>query len=159
MEARCLLNLMTARCIASLPLSVLVLCCAACVVEQRSAQGILVDVAASSAPCGDSPRYLIATAVGGHRARLNQEPATAIPEICHRLREVLAYRAEKVVFVNAEADVPWEEFLELVDHVWPETDVVSILTPKVESLAHRTYCLYPSCRDCTAFGGFRARKR
>ena len=146
---------MTTQNVASLSLSVLVLCCAACVVEQRSAQGILVDVAASSAPCGDPPHHLVATATGGHRARLNKEQDATIPEVCRRLREVLVYLVEKVVYVNADAGVSWGEFMELIDHVWPETDVVSILTPQVEVLARRTACLYPSCRDCAKLGGFR----
>ena len=137
--------------------SVLFLCCAACTRDTGPAKGIIIDVASSSAPCGDSPRTLVATAIGAHKARLNQEPVAAIPEVCRRLREVLSYRAEKVVYVNAEAEVPWEDFMELVDNVWPETDVVSILTPEVEVLGRRTHCLHPSCRDFTRFGGFRTR--
>jgi hypothetical protein len=140
-----------------LSISVLFLCCAACTTDKGPAKGILVDIASSSMPCGDSPRVLVATAIGGHKARLNQEPVAAIPEVCRRLREVLSYRGEKVVYVNAKAEVPWEDFMELVDNVWPQTDVVSILTPEVEVLARRTYCLHPSCRDCTRLGGFRTR--
>jgi hypothetical protein len=84
-------------------------------------------------------------------------PAATIPEAAQRLREVMSTRAEKVVFVKAEADVSWGEFVELVDHVWPEVDVVSILTPQVEMLARRTHCLSTSGRVCAGFGGFRAR--
>ena len=145
--------------IATLSGALLILCCAACVRGKGPVKGVVVDLASSSEPCGDSPRTLVATAIGGHKARLNQQPDAAIPEVCRQLREVLRYRAEKVVYVNAEADVTWGEFMELVDHVRPETDVVSILTPKVEVLARRSACLRPSCRDCTKFGGFRGRNR
>jgi biopolymer transport protein ExbD len=134
---------------------VLILCGGACIMEKDATQGIIVDLPSASAPCGDASRELVATAIGRHRARLNEEPDATIPEVCRRLQEVLVYRAEKVVYVNAAADVSWGEFMELIDHVWPETNVVSILTPKAEALARQTGCLYPSCRDCSKLGGFR----
>ena len=125
----------------------------------HSRTATVVDVASTSVPpCGDSGN-IVATAIKGHKAKLNAEPVAALPAVRRRLREVLSYRAEKLVYVRAESDVPWSEFIELVDNVWPETDVVSILTPQVEAQAGRTYCLQPSCRDCTGLGGFRSRSR
>ena len=62
--------------------------------------------------------------------------------------------AEKVVYVQAEPDVPWGEFIELVDHAWPEANVVSILTSRVEARARRTSCRGLSSRDLTGLGGF-----
>lgn len=146
------------RIINAFSLLVVILCIGACTGESKATKGLLVDVATSSAPCGDS-RNVIAVAMGGHRARLNIEPDASIPEVTQRLREIMSTRAEKVVFVKAQANVSWGDFLELVDHVWPEADVVSIFTPQVEALARQTYCLSPSCRDCTGFGGFRPRNR
>jgi hypothetical protein len=138
---------------------VLILFCAGCVTEREPPKGFLVDVASSAAPCGDS-RPLVATAIGGHKARTNYEGDAAIPEACRLMREVLKTRAEKVVFVKAEADVTWGEFMELVDRVWPEPDVVSIFTLETEAMADDTYCLNPSYHsDYTRFGGFRSRTR
>jgi hypothetical protein len=59
------------------------------------------------------------------------------------LREALRYRAEKVVYVEAEPGVTWGEFLTLVDHVWTEADVVSLITPQVDALARKSICLTP----------------
>jgi len=73
----------------------------------------MVDLAASAESCGDSSN-IVAVAVGRHRARLNAEPDVTFPEAVQGLREVMTYRAEKIVYVKAEADVSWGEFLELV---------------------------------------------
>jgi hypothetical protein len=138
----------------------LILFCAGCVTKREPPEGFLVDVPSAAEPCGSYPLHLVATAIGGHKATLNSEGDAAIPEVRRLLREVLKTRAEKLVFVKAEADVTWGEFMELVDHVWPETDVVSILTPETEAMARRTYCLHPSPHsDYAKFGGFRLRAR
>jgi biopolymer transport protein ExbD len=79
-------------------------------------RGFLLDVAASPDPCGDG-EPIVAVAIGKHRAKLNSEPATTIVKAAQRLHEVMSYRADKVVFVKAERDVPWGEFLELVDQL------------------------------------------
>jgi biopolymer transport protein ExbD len=134
------------------------MCGAACQRGSGTAKGFMVDLATSAESCGDS-RTIVAVAVGRHRAKLNAEPDATFPEVVQRLREVMSYRAEKVVYVKAEAEVSWGEFLELVGDVWPEVNAVSILTPQVEAMARRTYCLGPSCRDCTKFGGFPTRTR
>src|SRR5882762_6648576 len=95
--------------------SVIFACCASCAKHTGPATGIRVDIASADTPCGDSPHLLVATAIGGHKAKLDQEPEASILEVCRRLRGILSYRAEKVVYVNAEADVPWGDFMELVD--------------------------------------------
>ncbi len=137
----------------------LILFCLGCVPERGPPKGFFIDVASSAAPCGES-RNIVATAVGEEKARLNAEGDAPIPEVCRKMREVLKHRAEKVVYVRAEADVTWGEFMVLVDQVWPETDVVSILTPKTEAMVRLTLCLHPSVHsDYTKFGGFRSRTR
>ena len=104
---------------------------------------------AKSRECGaDDIRLIIVTAIGSHRVRFGAEPDRTIFEFALRLREVMSVRAEKLIYVKADAGVSWEEFLELLDVVWPEADVVSIITPRVEALAQGRYCLNPSCGDC-----------
>jgi hypothetical protein len=147
---------MSTRTLAVLSVPMLFICGAACNRENVASKGIMVDLATSPKSCGDGS-HIIAVAIGGHRAKLNAEPDAAFPEVVQRLRKVMSYRAEKIVYVKAEAEVSWGEFLELVDDVWPEVNVVSVLTPQVE--VRRTYCLSPSCRDCTRFGGLPMRSR
>jgi len=127
----------------------------ACTRGGRSTGLLIIDIA--SAPdlatllgtdaCGDE-RYLVAVAKGHAQVKLNMGPAVPSTEAVQRIHEVMRFRAQKVVFVKADADVPWGQFVEMVDRVWPEADVVSIVTPRVEALAAQRYCLSPSCRDC-----------
>ena len=119
----------------------------ACGNAKKPATGLLVDLATAPEHCGDG-RNIVAIAVGQHRARLNAETDMPIERIGKRLHEVQRYRAEKLTYVTAEADVPWGEFLELVDRVWSESDLVSLITPKVKALAEQRICLAPSCGQC-----------
>jgi hypothetical protein len=104
--------------------------------------------------CGES-RDIVAVALENHRAKLNAEPEAPIADLKLRLHEVMSTRAEKLVYVTADAEVPWGEFMELIDGVWPEVDVVSLLTHQVRAAAARTHCLSPSCGRCTALLSFR----
>ena len=81
------------------------------------------------------------------------EPTIPLTEAAHRLHNIMSFQAQKVVYVKADADASWGDFVEMVDRLWPETDIVSMLTPRVEALGAQRYCLSPSCRDCTRFGG------
>ena len=85
---------------------------------------------------------------------MNAELDAALPTVVLRLHDIMRTRAEKVIYVAAEPTVPWEEFVELVDSVWPEADVVSLVTPQVEAEVRRSFCIRPSCRDCRNFGGY-----
>jgi hypothetical protein len=65
----------------------------------------------------------------------------AIAEIGPRLRAILRYRAEKIVYVKTEPGVSWEQFLDLFDNVRPEVEIISLLTPQVDTLFRRRLCL------------------
>ena len=95
--------------------------------------------------------------MGQQKANLNMEEKPTIAAAVLRIREVMQYRAEKIVFVRARRDVSWGEFMQMVDQVWPEAQVVSLVTAPVQSQAAKTYTLNPSCRDCRKFGGFQSR--
>jgi hypothetical protein len=136
-----------------LSMCALALCCAACSRENHAKRVFRVNVATSPESCGDGSN-IVAIALGGHRARLNAEPEASIVVAAQRLHEIMSYRAEKVVYVKAETHVSWGEFLELIERVWPEVNVVSILTPQVEASARRNDCLAPSCHDCSNLGDF-----
>jgi hypothetical protein len=146
------------RTVQALSTTALILVCAACGANP-TATGFLIDLPNTSGPCGDGPRTVVAVALGAHRARLNEEPGADVPVVAQRLREVMKYRAEKVVYVTAEQDTSWGDFLEVVEGVWPEADVVSFFTPQVATQSRRTLCLSPSCRDCRNLGGNRPRTK
>jgi hypothetical protein len=136
---------------------VAILCSIACTAKERPAEGLRVDVAMAPGSCGDG-RDVVAAAVGKHKAKLNGAADVSIGELKLQLHKVLSYRAEKLVYVTADADVSWGEFVELVDGVWPEADVVSLITPRVKAMAARTYCLAPSCGQCAALRSLHSRQ-
>jgi len=107
-------------------LAILALCSGACHRDRYENRSVIVDVATLLEFCGDS-RDIVVSATGKHRARLNGEYEGTIVEVTRKIHEIMLDRAEKVVFVKAEAGVSWGELLKLVDHVRPEVDVVSIL--------------------------------
>jgi hypothetical protein len=167
MSRRCLLKkIVSARTFAFL-LSLLLLCqsCASWNRKHAFAGGYILDVAMVPPPdplaaihqlCGDA-RDIIATSSGKGRVRLNGEAEVSLDEFILRLRAILAYRAEKLVFVTGDSQASWGDFIAMVDRIWPEADVVSIITPKVERLALQQHCLAPSCGRCENFRSLRAR--
>jgi hypothetical protein len=109
--------------------------------------GFLLDLATSPESCGDG-RETVAAAVGGHRFHLNPSPLLDRRELSSRLREILKYRAAKLVYVRAEPGTSHGDFTELLDTVRPEAEIISLITPQVEVLAQTRYCLAPSCGVC-----------
>jgi hypothetical protein len=165
MPLRCLLKKVASTRIFVLLLSLLVLC-QSCAWNQKHppANGYILDVAKVPAPdplvavhqlCGDA-RYIIATARGNGRVRVNEEAEMSLDQFVLRIRGVLRYRAEKLVYVTGEPQASWRDFMGMVDRVWPEADVVSIMTPEVERLARQQHCLAPSCGRCEPLRSLRA---
>lgn len=119
----------------------------ACGKKRSSSVGFLVDVASAPTSCGDG-RNIVAIAMGNGKARLNSEPAVWLDQLVLRLREVLKYRAEKLVYVTAEPQTSWADFLVMTSRVWPEAGVISLVTSDVERLARQRHCLATSCWPC-----------
>jgi hypothetical protein len=115
--------------------------------ERKAAKALFLDLATAPESCGDG-RDILVTAIGRHRAKVNMEPDIAIAEIGPKLRAALRYRAEKIVYVKAQSDVSWGEFLDLLDSARPEVEIISLLTQQVDVLSRRHLCLAPSCGDC-----------
>ena len=125
----------------------------------------MLDLATAPAPesCGDG-RQILAVAIAGNRVKLNAKPDVPDDEGVSRLREVLSTRAEKVVWIKGSPGITWGEFINLVDDVWPDTAILSLLTPPVEALVlERRSCLDTSCavggsvpgrRDCAKLAWF-----
>ena len=86
-----------------------------CACHQRQpAKGFRLDIAASPKWCGDG-REIVLSAVGGGKVRVNAGLDAAMAEVMKRIHEANRYRAVKLVFIKAEPDVSWGEFMELAD--------------------------------------------
>jgi hypothetical protein len=126
---------------------------AGCTHETKKASGHILDVASATPPCGDSPRIVLVSAVAAHRARINDEPDAPIPDVVVRMREIMSTRAEKVVYVKGEVGASWGDFIQMVEVIWQEADLVSIVTPGVQAQLLQTHCLRPSCGACSRLVG------
>ena len=129
-------------------LALLALAC--CGSERAPSRGYLLDIATAPERCGDG-RNIVITAIGQHRVRIMRDLVLEMDSAAYWLRDTFRTRAYKFVYVRAEPGVAFGEFVERVDHVWPEAEVVSILTPQVEVLAVKRFCLAPSCGLCEEF--------
>ena len=128
-------------------LAVLALACGS---ERAPSRGYLLDIAKAPERCGDG-RYVVITAIGQHRVRIHLSLFLDTDSAAHWLRDTFRTRAERLVYVRAEPGVAFGEFVELVDRVWTEADVVSVVTPQIEVLARKRVCLAPSCGLCKEF--------
>jgi hypothetical protein len=118
-----------------------------CVTKASPDRVFLLDIAAAPVSCGDGSN-VVAKALANGRARLNAEPEASVDQVVFRVHQIMSYRAERVVYAGAEAGVSWREFLKLVDDVWPEAEVISMVTPRIDQLARQRHCLVPSCGLC-----------
>lgn len=98
--------------------------------------------------CGDG-RSIVATAVGRGRARLNVEPPAPFTATVQEIRDVLRVRAERIVYVKAEDDVPWREFIVMVGQLSGEADTISLVSDRAQSVIDCD--LEPSCRRSECF--------
>ena len=115
----------------------------------KVSKGFRLDVATSPEWCGDGINIQV-KAVGNHMASINGHGKLSIPDSVSQVREMLRTRAESVVFVGGEHGSLYGDFIELVDAVYPEARITSIVTPQVEMLARRHLCLEVSCRPLCA---------
>jgi hypothetical protein len=120
-----------------------------CVNTNRASRGYLIDLATAPERCGDG-RWIVVTATGKHRARINGDPnkETPIAQTVLTVQDALRFRAEKLIYVDSESGVLWGEFIEVLDAVRPEAEVISLITPSVKVMAEQLWCLAPSCGRC-----------
>jgi biopolymer transport protein ExbD len=114
-----------------------------CIADGTPTSVFVLAVADAPVSCGDG-RPVVVKALGNGRAKLNGEPEASLEEVVARIHEVMSYRAERVVFVAADTRVPWRDVLRLIDRVWHEAEITSIVIPNIEELARKRSCIVPS---------------
>jgi hypothetical protein len=89
--------------------------------------GFHMDLASAPEHCGDG-RPIVAIAMGNGRARINDDQPFDVNEL-----------------------PATSEVVKMIDAVYPQADVTSILTPKVAALFRERFCLEVSCGLCVNF--------
>jgi hypothetical protein len=120
--------------------------------RRRPPVGFVVDVAFSPNSCGDG-NNVVATVMGNQQARLNSTAPFKISDARWTIRNRLSTRAEKLLYVRAVPDVTFGEFVEFLDAVSPEVEVLSFITPEVERRVQESWCLSPSKRTVQRLWG------
>lgn len=91
---------------------------------------------AKYADCGmDSRRTIVIRIMDAQYGMLNQEPwsLAALPD---RLHEIFKTRAERIVFIDAAPDVPFQVVAQMIDAAKQQAEVVGLLPPGVRGGAY-----------------------
>jgi biopolymer transport protein ExbD len=73
-------------------------------------------------------------------ARINASPGVDLATLRKKLHEIFRTRTEKLVFVRAEANLTWQQFMTLVDHIPREIRKVVLLTPGLSGYSRYDPC-------------------
>jgi biopolymer transport protein ExbD len=97
-----------------------------------TSQGSMVELARNCEDCGDA-RTVVIRVLKGADVMLNQEKHKR-GELEGLLHDIYKTRAERVVFVEADLDLPFQHVVEVVDIVQSQVDYVALVTPSVEKM-------------------------
>jgi biopolymer transport protein ExbD len=103
-----------------------------CVFYIRTPRGYMTKVAVKRADCGEGDRSIVVHVGRTGRASLNGEVLQP-EELEHRLRDIFSRRAEKLVFVSADPEVPFALVARVIDLANGHVDHVALLTPTVQT--------------------------
>ena len=104
----------------------------------RTPKGLPVGIVHRLRDCGERrssfPRGIevIAHVRQNGSVRLNLEEAITRNVLAKRLHELFRTRTERVLFLKADPDLPFQSVAEIIDIAQSEVDYVGILTPAVE---------------------------
>jgi len=110
--------------------------------------GFLIDIAAAPESCGDGWN-IVATLLSNHTVQVNSAAPIEMAALPTTLRGIFKTRAERVLFLRAAPEVPFQVIVDLIGKVQPEVDIISLITPKVEERVRTNHCLVPGCGACT----------
>jgi biopolymer transport protein ExbD len=98
----------------------------------RMSKGLPVKIACRSTDYYGDCRPVVAHILQNGIVRLNREDEIKVNALANRLHESFATRAERVLFVKADPDVPFQSVAEIIDIAQTEVEYVGILTSAVE---------------------------
>jgi len=102
------------------------------VMGSQDPMGHAVQIAVPGAPdaCGDG-RTIVAHVLDDSHVKLNAETVD-LPKLAARLRGIYKARAERVLFLKAAPELPFQKVAEVIDIAKKQIEVVAIVTPSVE---------------------------
>ncbi len=81
-----------------------------------------------------NPRTVVVQVLDGNQLKINQEPVTW-DQLGNRLVDIFKTRAEKIMFVKADNDIPFQDVAQVFDIARGADPAiqVGILTPKIQA--------------------------
>lgn len=107
--------------------SLLLILCVVAVVLGAQPRGLWVRIPTWVDSCGDGDRIVVVQALPDGRVKLNVEEL-ALRDLGPRLNEVFRRRAERVVFVTASNETPFELFVRACEVAKREADHIAFMT-------------------------------
>jgi biopolymer transport protein ExbD len=129
------------------PLTSLLLTLVACAVMLLSTSyGFTLDLA-KAVDCGeDDRRTVIVILHRDHSVAINQD-AVEREMLPHRLADIFKTTYYRIVYVQADEDVSYNDFVALVDAIRPVVGVISLVTPSLQKPGTNR-CIVLGCPDC-----------
>jgi biopolymer transport protein ExbD len=108
------------------------------IVHRDKLHGLPLQIAYQEKECFDNRRLVIAQVLANGKVSFNGgELVIQRSELADRLHEIFKTRAERLLFIEGDPDLPVSSVAEVIDISRKEVAFVVILTPAVES----GYCL------------------
>jgi biopolymer transport protein ExbD len=98
----------------------------------QTSHGYFAKIAVKRTNCGgDGPRTIVVHVAAANQVSINGEvlPHRGLEQ---RLREVFSTRAERLLFLTADPDVPFAQVVAAMDLAARHVDHVALLTPSVQ---------------------------
>ena len=136
-------GILSRACVGAIAVATALSWCVGCNLAAAKPGGFSVYMITESHGCPtdyDSGR-IVASALGNHRFRINDSDILDRAGLVRELENILKYRAVKAIWVRAEADTWYSDFIEMVDNVYRSGDLVAIYTDKVSELERQGGCV------------------
>ena len=105
---------------------------------QTSGFPILVTKVDTS--CMDDIRTIVVTVHSNDTVQLNSEDRIDRNQLPERLQEIFHTRADRSVFVRADSDVSFQEFVDVLDAARPQIDRFGWITPGISDEWKKSPC-------------------
>ena len=103
----------------------------ACSLPTTAPTGLPVEIAFKGNRCGDE-RLIVANVARKDHTSLNGGDSLNRGELESRLQELFATSAERLLFLEADGDVPFGDVAEVIDIAARHVDYVAVLTRSLE---------------------------
>jgi len=119
----------TSLALAPLVSLVLILMPTVILVHRDKPHGLPLQIAYQEKDCSDNNRLVVARVMTNGKVSLNNEVELRRSELADRLHQIFRSRAERVLFIEADPDLPVSSVAEVIDISQKQVDFVAILTP------------------------------